>query len=292
MRDFVNVIYGWEWNIRNKEILMEDRAAVIICNHQSVFDSTGINNLWVVAKKLIMIAKKEVLLYTGPLGLAAYLCGSIFIDRKNQKEAYQKLEITKQMMIQENYKTLIFPEGTRNTKCDGKLLPFKKGHLILQCLEPVPTEGLTLDDVPALTERLHQIISRTYEQLSKEVLSGSRSKFGSQIVKHVTKVIEVKWLLRNGKVLAEDRGAVVVSNHQSSIDILADKVAAIARKEIFYVWPFGLAAYLAGVVFIDRNNSKDAYKQLKITSEVMIKNKMFFALLIALRLVVKIWRML
>ncbi|KAJ0181091.1 hypothetical protein K1T71_003176 [Dendrolimus kikuchii] len=107
------------------------------------------------------------------------------------------------------------------------------------------------------------------------------SLFASQIVKHVTKVIEVKWHLRNGKVLAEDRGAVVVSNHQSSIDILgmfniwhvADKVAAIARKEIFYVWPFGLAAYLAGVVFIDRNNSKDAYKQLKVTSEVMIKNK-------------------
>ncbi|XP_053600958.1 1-acyl-sn-glycerol-3-phosphate acyltransferase alpha-like [Plodia interpunctella] len=107
------------------------------------------------------------------------------------------------------------------------------------------------------------------------------SLFGSQIIKHVTKIIEVKWQLRNGKVLAEDQGAVVVSNHQSTIDILgmfniwhvADKVAAIARKEIFYVWPFGLAAYLAGVVFIDRNNSKDAYKQLKVTSEVMVKNK-------------------
>ncbi|KOB76754.1 Acyltransferase AGPAT3 [Operophtera brumata] len=78
----------------------------------------------------------------------------------------------------------------------------------------------------------------------------------TQIVKHVTRVIEVKWHLINGRVLAEDRGAVVVSNHQSSIDILgmfniwhiADKIAAIARKEIFYVWPFGLAAYLAGVV--------------------------------------------
>lgn len=33
-------------------------------------------------------------------------------------------------------------------------------------------------------------------------------------------MIEVKWHLRNGKILAEDRGAVVVSNHQSSIDIL------------------------------------------------------------------------
>lgn len=57
---------------------------------------------------------------------------------------------------------------------------------------------------------------------------------------------------------------------------VADKIAAIARKEIFYVWPFGLAAYLAGVVFIDRNNSKDAYRQLKVTSEVMIKNKVTF----------------
>ncbi|KAM3966541.1 1-acyl-sn-glycerol-3-phosphate acyltransferase alpha-like [Aphomia sociella] len=107
------------------------------------------------------------------------------------------------------------------------------------------------------------------------------SLFASQIVKHVTKVIEVKWHLRNGKVLTEDRGAVIVSNHQSTIDILgmfniwhvADKIAAIARKEIFYVWPFGLAAYLGGVVFIDRNNSKEAYKQLKVTSEVMVKNK-------------------
>lgn len=45
-------------------------------------------------------------------------------------------------------------------------------------------------------------------------------RFATQIVKHVTKVIEVKWHLKNGKVLAEDRGAVVVSNHQSSIDIL------------------------------------------------------------------------
>ncbi|XP_022835070.1 1-acyl-sn-glycerol-3-phosphate acyltransferase beta-like [Spodoptera litura] len=209
MRDFANFVYGWEWQIRNKEILMEDRGAVIISNHQSVFDSTGVNNVWVVAKKILLIVKKELLLYSGPLGLAMYLCGTIFIDRKNQKEAYQKLELTKQLMIHENYKTWIFPEGTRNTKCDGKLLPFRKGafnlavtaqvpiipvvyspyyffdkdkyifdkgRLILQCLEPVPTVGLTVDDVPALTERLHQIISRTYEQLSKEVLSDSRGK--------------------------------------------------------------------------------------------------------------------
>lgn len=54
---------------------------------------------------------------------------------------------------------------------------------------------------------------------------------------------------------------------------VADRISAIAKKELFYVWPFGLSAYLAGVVFIDRYDPKEAYKQLQVTSEVMTKNK-------------------
>lgn len=69
-------------------------------------------------------------------------------------------------------------------------------------------------------------------------------RFASQIVKHVTKVIEVKWSLRNGKYLAEDRGAVVVSNHQSSIDVLGElidffsSVFTLAKEniEIIYIY--------------------------------------------------------
>lgn len=51
------------------------------------------------------------------------------------------------------------------------------------------------------------------------------------------------------------------------------KCASIAKKEVFYVWPFGLSAYLAGVVFIDRNSPKESYRQLNVTSELMVKNK-------------------
>lgn len=54
---------------------------------------------------------------------------------------------------------------------------------------------------------------------------------------------------------------------------VVDKIAAIAKKELFYIWPFGLSAYLAGVVFIDRSNAKGAYRQLQQTSEIMVKNK-------------------
>lgn len=54
---------------------------------------------------------------------------------------------------------------------------------------------------------------------------------------------------------------------------IAYKMTAIAKKEILYVFPFGLSAYLAGVVFINRSNAKNAYKQLQVTSEVMVKQK-------------------
>ncbi|KAJ8734692.1 hypothetical protein PYW08_013942 [Mythimna loreyi] len=206
----ITKIYGLEWHIRNGEILAEDRGAVIISNHQSVLDIAGFNNAWYLARKLYLIVKREVI-WTGPLGIVTYLCGSIFIDRQNPKEANKILERTKQIMTEDKIKIWIFPEGTRNRNWNGKLLPFKKGafniavraqvpilpvvyspyyfidndkyvfnkgHVILQCLEPVSTKGLTLEDVPALTERLHQIMSRAFEQLSKEVQSTSPMKHG------------------------------------------------------------------------------------------------------------------
>lgn len=199
----ITKIYGLKWHIRNGEILAEDRGAVLISNHQSILDIGGMTNAWCVIRKLHLIAKKEVL-YTGPVGIMTYLCGSIFIDRNKPKEAYKSLETATRFMTQDKAKIWVFPEGTRNTKWDGKLLPFKKGafnlavtaqvpiipviyspyyfidktkyifnkgHVILQCLEPVSTVGLTLDDVPALAERLHLTMSRSFEQLSKEVLT-------------------------------------------------------------------------------------------------------------------------
>ncbi|XP_063634608.1 LOW QUALITY PROTEIN: putative 1-acyl-sn-glycerol-3-phosphate acyltransferase acl-1 [Cydia splendana] len=108
------------------------------------------------------------------------------------------------------------------------------------------------------------------------------SLLSANILKHITKVLDIKWELRNGEILTEDRGAVIVSNHQSAFDILGlfnvwevvGKMTAIAKKEIFYVWPFGLAAYLAVVVFIDRSNAKKSYyEQLKVTSDVMVNHK-------------------
>lgn len=51
------------------------------------------------------------------------------------------------------------------------------------------------------------------------------------------------------------------------------KCAPVAKKEVFYVWPFGLAAWLAGVVFIDRHDRNKAATTLNETTEVVKTRK-------------------
>lgn len=52
------------------------------------------------------------------------------------------------------------------------------------------------------------------------------------------------------------------------------KCTVIARKKIFYLWPFGLVAWLAGVVFIDRLPSNEkTYEQVNKAAEYVCKEK-------------------
>jgi len=107
-------------------------------------------------------------------------------------------------MFKECYTTLaagvsimLFPEGTRSR--DGNLLPFKDGafelaikagvpvlpvvlhgthecrpkgslwfgdaHAVVKVLEPVPTAGMTMDDVPKLRDQVRDRIAAGLEQL-------------------------------------------------------------------------------------------------------------------------------
>lgn len=45
------------------------------------------------------------------------------------------------------------------------------GHAVIQCLDPVPTVGLTMDDVPDLITKVRNTMDAAYKELSKEVLS-------------------------------------------------------------------------------------------------------------------------
>ncbi|XP_068628808.1 1-acyl-sn-glycerol-3-phosphate acyltransferase alpha-like [Battus philenor] len=204
----VTKLYGINWELRGREILSEDRGAIIVSNHQSSFDILGLFNIWEVANKLTVIAKREIL-YVFPFGFAAYLAGIVFIDRKNPKRAKDQLKVTTDVMVKHKTKIWLFPEGTRN-KDYTSLLPFKKGafhmavaaqvpiipivfspyyflnkekgifnkgHVIIKCLEPIPTKGLGLDDVEKLTNQVRDIMLIAYKELSKEVIANLPSDY-------------------------------------------------------------------------------------------------------------------
>lgn len=55
----------------------------------------------------------------------------------------------------------------------------------------------------------------------------------------------------------------------SEIWPVMDKCTVISKKEIFYFWPFGLASWLWGTIFIDRLNVESAQKTINKTGETI-----------------------
>jgi 1-acyl-sn-glycerol-3-phosphate acyltransferase len=82
----------------------------------------------------VFLAKKE-LLWMVPVGWAAKMAGTIFIDRSNRERAMAGLRQAA-LQIRGGKSVVIFPEGTRTR--DGRLLPFKKGGFNLAIDAGVP----------------------------------------------------------------------------------------------------------------------------------------------------------
>lgn len=57
-----------------------------------------------------IVAKRE-LLYVGPFGIAAYLCGLVFIDRVNTDKSKNTLNEAMDQLKKNKTKLWIFPEG-------------------------------------------------------------------------------------------------------------------------------------------------------------------------------------
>ena len=59
-----------------------------------------------------------------------------------------------------------------------------------------------------------------------------------------------------------------------------DKCTVIAKKEIFYAWPFGLAAWLCGLIFIDRINSEKARTAINSATKDIRDKKVIYLIII------------
>ncbi len=183
------------WHFRRSGTMPANprRPYVVVSNHESFVDILLISQLpW----EMKWLSKAE--LFGIPvLGWLLRLAGDIPIRRGLGPSAVEAIARCREALAN-RVSVMIFPEGTRSTTAD--LLPFKDGAFrlaidagvpilplvvhgtstalpkhdwrfgrstaVVRVLEPVETTGLTADDVPALKQRVRQLIVDTREELA------------------------------------------------------------------------------------------------------------------------------
>jgi 1-acyl-sn-glycerol-3-phosphate acyltransferase len=166
---------------------------VVVLNHNSLMD-IPVSSPWIPVpnKTLGKIEFSKV-----PLFGLIYRTGTILVDRESRRS---KVESLKQMVatLEKGLNLCIYPEGTRN-KTAQPLQPFMEGAFVtavraqkpilpglifntskilpvgakfqafphrieLHFLAPISTKGLTLEDVAALSRRVHDLMEAYYVQ--------------------------------------------------------------------------------------------------------------------------------
>ena len=173
----------------------EHQPCVYVGNHQSGFDVPLFGRF--CPNRIIAVGKKE-LKWVPFFNLAWMGSGNVSIDRGNRIKAVAGLEDVVRAIRGKGASVVIFPEGTRNRQ-GGDLLPFKKGafHMAIaaqvpvvpivlspvtrvldfkarrlggtmrvKVLPPVSTQGLTRDDVDALTQKVRGQMVEAFRSLA------------------------------------------------------------------------------------------------------------------------------
>ncbi|NBA93916.1 1-acyl-sn-glycerol-3-phosphate acyltransferase [Pseudomonas sp. R5(2019)] len=174
-------------------------GCVIIANHQSNYDLFVLGK--VVPRRTVCIGKKS-LKWVPLFGQLFWLGGNILIERGNAHQA-RKAMLTTTRTLQNNATSIwVFPEGTRNPQT--QLMPFKKGafqmaieagvpivpvcvspyaqrlnlnrckreRVIIRSLAPIPTAGLTQQDMPALIEQCREQMQHCIDSMERELNRG------------------------------------------------------------------------------------------------------------------------
>lgn len=156
--------------------------------------------LWPVMNKCTVVSKRE-LFFAWPFGLAAWLCGLIFINRMHSDRAREQLCKASSDIKNKKIKLWIFPEGTRRntgelhrfkkgafhvaidaqipilpvvfssyrTFLDDKNKHFNSGRVIVTTLPPIQTAGLTKEHLEDLIQHTYNAMNAEFQRSTKDV---------------------------------------------------------------------------------------------------------------------------
>lgn len=186
----------WTFRLERATTQPFHEPSVVVSNHESeadIFLST------LLPWDLKYLAKKEI--FESPImGWGMKLAGDIGVVRGDRRSGVKAL-LECRRKLASGVSVIIFPEGTRSRT--DEMLPFKDGafriavdqqvpiqpvalagtrnalppgsmlfgksNAVIRILDPVPTTGLTSADVPALTERVREIIAQARSELRQEL---------------------------------------------------------------------------------------------------------------------------
>lgn len=184
----VSVALNPLWRFRTAGPMIPDprRPYVVVSNHESFVDILLISHLrW----EMKWLSKAE--LFRLPLlGWLMRMAGDIPVRRGERRSAVEALQQCRDRLAK-RVSVMIFPEGTRSPT--GEMLPFKDGAFrlavqeglpilplvvsgtrealqkhawimnpataVVRVLEPIETTGLAVADVPALRDRVRDVIA-------------------------------------------------------------------------------------------------------------------------------------
>lgn len=182
---------GLTCSIYGADKIVPGTSYIITPNHQGNADILALVTTlpsrfrWVIKRELLKIPM---------FGWALGATGAISLNRSDRKQSVRSLRDGASKLAG-GWSVLIYPEGTRTS--DGNLQPFKKGafmmavqtgipilpvtcnggfkvlpkktivfhpgHVTLTVGDPIPTEGLTEEDVPELMEKTRAAISKNFD---------------------------------------------------------------------------------------------------------------------------------
>ncbi|WP_045498151.1 1-acylglycerol-3-phosphate O-acyltransferase [Vibrio hyugaensis] len=188
-------VFGIKLELRIPEDAYSRGQHVYIANHQNNWDLFTVSSA--VTPKVVTVGKKS-LAWMPLFGQLYWLTGNILIDRGNRSKAKGTIDQVVDSIKQSDVSVWMFPEGTRSR---GRgLLPFKtgafhaaigaevpiipivcsstghiklnrwnNGHVIIEMLPPVSTEGYGKEGVRELANVCREEMKAKLEALDEEV---------------------------------------------------------------------------------------------------------------------------
>ena len=186
------------WNFRTDGRMISDprRPYVAVSNHISYADIFLISHLPWEMKWLA----KDTVFKIPVMGWIMHMAGDIHVVRGNRESIVSAIKGCRDRLAKK-VSVMIFPEGTRSKtgelqafkdgafriaiESQAPILPlavagtrdamakgtfrFKRATAVCRVLDPVETKGMTMADLPALRDRVRDIIGAAVEQLRQEL---------------------------------------------------------------------------------------------------------------------------